>query len=149
MEFDITMVDYHFIQQAFTTMCQTAASLFMCQSIELYITIHGIRKSVFEKTYNPIFEQCFNQDVYGKENNKVTIVNKYCKVLPKPLISFSFRQDSNRRSFSKYDNGDPTGEIIFQVSNVAQNCEYIKTLLNCLTFRKFSYAVYIDFAISF
>lgn len=75
-------------------MCQTVASLLIFQQIpiELVIKIGDMRKSHFEKTYNPIFEQYFNQDVQKNSKAQRLIWNKYSMVLPKPLISFLFYQ---------------------------------------------------------
>ena len=100
-------------QKSFKTMCQTVASLLICKeiAIELDIGIDGIETSHFKSIYYPVFEQYLNQD--GRKNCKAAVANKYCILLPTPVISLKFEQDDH----------DPIGEVRFQVSNVAQSDE--------------------------
>ena len=108
------------VHESFTTLCQTVASLLMVHEIpiELYITINGVQKSHFEKIYYPIFQQHLNQDVINNFN--APIVNKYCNLLPTPVISLTFGQNAYDQDD---DNDEAYVDMQFQVCNVTKNFE--------------------------
>lgn len=98
---------------------------------------HDTKKSRFEKVYYPIFEQYLSSD--AAKNIKVPILNMYCKVLPKPRITFTFAPYEHE-SYDDFDHesdeedeedqhdqevDDSNGEMSFQVSNVTRNIEDI------------------------
>ena len=112
-----------FCQESFKTICQIIASLLMSQQIpfELDIRFDKQFKSDFTKVYYPIFEQYLSQDLM--QNWQPPIVNKYCKVLAEPLICFKFNQYKVKGDDDNNQN-NPSGKMIFQVSNVTENFEY-------------------------
>ena len=119
MCFQINVTHSTVFQESFTNFCQTVASLLMSQEIpiELCITINDVKKSHFEKIYCPIFQQYLNQDVVN--NFKTPIVNKYCNLLPKPLISLTFDNDDD------IDDDESYADMEFQVCNVTKKFDCI------------------------
>ena len=109
-------------QKSFKTMCQTVASLLICKeiAIELDVTIYGIKTSHFKNTYYPIFKQYLIQD--ARKNCKASVVNKYCNLLPTPVISLKFKQDDDDDDDSC---DDSNGKMQFQVSIATENDEII------------------------
>ena len=103
--------------------------MFHKNPIELNITIaiNDLKISDFEKIYYPIFEQYLNQDVVN--NCKAVTVNKYCNLLPKPVISLTFEQNDDENN--ENDDGEESygnnsiSEMRFNVCNVTKNFEYI------------------------
>ena len=107
MEFEINATHSKMFQESFKALCQTTASLLMSQQnpikLDIKIVINDLKISDLEKIYYPIFEQYLNQDVAN--NCNVPIVNKYCNVLPEPVISLTFELNDD-------------AEMRFQVCNV-------------------------------
>ena len=110
----------NFFKESFEKMCQTAASLLISQQIplEIHIMIDNMKKSLFDNTFYPIFQQYLDPD--ATKNSKPPIVNKYCEVLLKPRISLQF--ESYRHDRFSVD--DPNGTVLCQVSNVKKNFEH-------------------------
>ena len=117
MSFAINKEYSNVSEQAFETMCKTAASLLISHKIpiELNIMIREMTTSDFSNIYDPIFQQYFNQDTKNLKNIKPPIVNKYCRFLSQPIISFEFG--------SNEDGDDCVGTMSFCVSNVTKNSD--------------------------
>ena len=118
MSFDPQPIHYQVLhdQESFETMCQAVASLLIYHQvpIELDIIIRSMTKSHFIRTYYPIFRKYLNENAL--KNIKAPIVNKYCNVLFKPVVSLKFERH-------RHDENDPKGQMVFQASNVTENCQ--------------------------